>query len=440
LSFLEGEEIVLLEKVDKYKWKGEGAAGIGYFDSTKVRLKETGEITESIKPKKQLHLEFLKLEELEQKSHTKNLHANLIIPSKCVVFDDSNEESCHLVRLELLPPHPLLVFANPRSGGNRGAVLIKYFNRLINPIQVFDISKGGPEKGLKLFSVCKTFRILVCGGDGTVAWVQHHVHALEISTKCSVAILPLGTGNDLSRVLGWGPGFDGGNISRVLSKVEDAEIKLIDRWNVRITKADGTFFDREMNNYFSIGFGAKLAYDFNEWRNKNQKLFSTRTMNKAAYAFDGFKDSIVHSCKDMQKKISASVNNETLTLPTHEELILLNIPSYGGGMDLWGTPKGVKFGQASMNDKKFEMLTVEGSLHMGRIKVGLGHADRIKQASQLVIKSLEDLEFPIQVDGEAEMVHFKEISITHINQVSMLRYNPPPHWFKNFFKAGSFIE
>jgi len=82
--------------------------------------------------------------------------------------------------------------------------------------------------------------------------------------------------------------------------------------------------------------GAKLAHDFGEWRNQNQELFANRTVNKAAYALDGFLDSILHSCKDLDKKVSVAVGNRPLTLPSCEEILILNIPSYGGGIDVWG--------------------------------------------------------------------------------------------------------
>lgn len=50
----------------------------------------------------------------------------------------------------------------------------------------------------------KTYAI-VCGGDGTVMWVVNQLVKNNIqSKKAPIAVIPLGTGNDFSRCLGWG--------------------------------------------------------------------------------------------------------------------------------------------------------------------------------------------------------------------------------------------
>ena len=50
-------------------------------------------------------------------------------------------------------------------------------------------------------------------------------------TPPHVGILPLGTGNDLARVLGWGAGYSHDqDISTILTDVEHAYLSLLDRY------------------------------------------------------------------------------------------------------------------------------------------------------------------------------------------------------------------
>lgn len=98
-------------------------------------------------------------------------------------------------------------------------------------------SSQGPEVGLKLFSNVPNFRVLVCGGDGTVAWVLDVIEQFNFESPPPVSILPLGTGNDLSRVLQWGGGFskvDGPGLSNSLHEVNHAAVTMVDRWKVNI--------------------------------------------------------------------------------------------------------------------------------------------------------------------------------------------------------------
>jgi len=47
--------------------------------------------------------------------------------------------------------------------------------------------------------------LVICGGDGTVMWVVTELSNHKINhSKVPIAMIPLGTGNDFSQVLGWG--------------------------------------------------------------------------------------------------------------------------------------------------------------------------------------------------------------------------------------------
>lgn len=49
--------------------------------------------------------------------------------------------------IPLAGSRPIIVFINPKSGGNQGAKLMQKFQWLLNPRQVFDLTQGGPRSG-----------------------------------------------------------------------------------------------------------------------------------------------------------------------------------------------------------------------------------------------------------------------------------------------------
>uniref|UniRef100_A0A674C8V5 Diacylglycerol kinase n=1 Tax=Salmo trutta TaxID=8032 RepID=A0A674C8V5_SALTR len=127
---------------------------------------------------------------------------------------------------------PLLVLCNSKSGDNQGVKFLRKFKQLLNPAQVFDLMNGGPQLGLRVFQKFATFRILVCGGDGSVGWVLSELDKLNLHKQCQLGVLPLGTGNDLARVLGWG-GLcdDDAQLLQILEKLERATTKMLDSFS-----------------------------------------------------------------------------------------------------------------------------------------------------------------------------------------------------------------
>ena len=63
------------------------------------------------------------------------------------------------------------------------------------------------ELWVKLCVLCSRLRVMAAGGDGTVAWLLKTIKELQLQPPPLLAVMPLGTGNDLSLSFGWGNTF-----------------------------------------------------------------------------------------------------------------------------------------------------------------------------------------------------------------------------------------
>eukprot|EP00439_Symbiodinium_sp_Y106_P017090 s5779_g2.t1 len=119
-------------------------------------------------------------------------------------------------------PEDMFLFVNPGSGGNKGKIfldapkpfIVECPDRKKVNLHIFSMLEGssGNKPGFhKLREVCSRrpgtpVRAIVGGGDGTVMWADSEAtkHGIQTPTQVAWGIVPLGTGNDFSRVAGWG--------------------------------------------------------------------------------------------------------------------------------------------------------------------------------------------------------------------------------------------
>ena len=115
-----------------------------------------------------------------------------------------------------------------------------------------------------MFRNIQYFRILVCGGDGTVAWVLDAIEKENFESPPPVAILPLGTGNDLSRVLQWGGGFSSvegqGGLRALLQHIDHAAVTMLDRWSVTINEHNSEQSENAKQAKFMTNYLGIFAY------------------------------------------------------------------------------------------------------------------------------------------------------------------------------------
>ncbi|XP_039331535.1 diacylglycerol kinase kappa [Saimiri boliviensis] len=543
---------------------------------------------------------------------------------------------------------PLLIFINSKSGDHQGIVFLRKFKQYLNPSQVFDLLKGGPEAGLCMFKNFARFRILVCGGDGSVSWVLSLIDAFGLHERCQLAVIPLGTGNDLARVLGWGAFWNKSKSPLdILNRVEQASVRFLDRWSVMIretprqipllkgqvemdvprfeaaaiqrvesaatelnkilkakypteiiiatrflcsavedfvldivkawgqikqsntaiqsvilksdlmydklsvvmdvlaeeaadtsveksatvpadsSKADrksfipqmdhiakyrlelttkaqnlqkslkliifqveqvldeesrqtisvknfgSTFFledDPEdisqtsprrrsrrgtlssisslksedldnlnldhlhftpetirfkekcvMNNYFGIGLDAKISLDFNTRRDEHPERYNSRLKNKMWYGLLGSKELLQRTYRKLEERVHLECDGEPISLPNLQGIVVLNITSYAGGINFWGSNAAtMEYEAPAIDDGKLEVVAIFGSVQMAMSRIINLHHHRIAQCREVMITIDGEEGIPVQVDGEAWIQRPGLIKIRYKNAAQML--------------------
>ncbi|XP_043232543.1 eye-specific diacylglycerol kinase-like isoform X8 [Amphibalanus amphitrite] len=318
---------------------------------------------------------------------------------------------------------PIIVFLNPKSGGNQGAKLMQKFQWLLNPRQVFDLTQGGPREGLEMYRKVPNLRVLACGGDGTVGWVLSVLDQMGFSPPPAIAVLPLGTGNDLARALGWGGGYTDEPISKILCNISEGEEQDLDRWEAIVTKNEDADPSEEgkdnlplnvINNYFSLGVDAHIALEFHEAREARPDKFSSRLRNKMFYGQAGGKDLLQRRWKDLSEHVTIVCDDTDITHKLREHkvhaILFLNIPSYGGGTHPWaGRDQSTSDGLMEVIGLTTYQLPL---LHAG------GHGTSLGQCRKAVITTARTI--PMQVDGEACRVNPSIITVSHLNRARMI--------------------
>jgi hypothetical protein len=196
----------------------------------------------------------------------------------------------------------LRFIVNTRSGGGQGAALgaaLAPFGP-VAPIQELDRVLAAAEPGDRLIAI---------GGDGTAAAVIE-----AAAGRWAVGVVPVGTGNDLARALGWPLRL--GDPARRAAALAAAPVAPMRRCRIA-----GGGLSRSFCLYLSLGWDAAVAGRFHAWREAHPGWFRSAAGNKAIYAAAGL--------ATRAPVLAATVDGESAAAAG--SLLFLAVPSYAGG-------------------------------------------------------------------------------------------------------------
>ncbi|GFE53100.1 diacylglycerol kinase [Babesia ovis] len=386
-------------------------------------------------------------------------------------------------------------FVNPNSGGKKAANFFEpnveeiHFSKPVpSVVRIYSIIDGpsGHKPGLEhLRGVLENkteddhFKVVICGGDGSVMWIIAEMDAHGIDCNEVVfSIVPYGTGNDFARAVNWN-NFNGlmpfdsnmAPLRRVIDRLFNSTEVLHDFWKVVLTvEPEGSFnkintsnrqketvvdqsgtdvlrMEFMMGNYFSIGVDARIGRGFDRMRSGSGLL------NKLIYLLQGTKNTFrpaIRVDRQIDKMLcgdsySTTVfttekgNSETPILPQCSALIALNIPSYSAGIDAFDRSRRVGLENLSesetkelthfsqkMGDHRLEFLGYRKVYHIASDFCGTSLARRIHASGgpwKIVFKELHPTEkVYFQVDGEFfVMLQPKDVEIMHSRTIRILK-------------------
>lgn len=289
---------------------------------------------------------------------------------------------------ETLPPKTVFIY-NPAAGAGKASFHLDDFEKLINKRWEFkSLCTDKDFVSEQVRELCEKGynRIIVSGGDGTVREVVSGIMISKLDPI--VGIIPQGTGNDLARALGYYKRFMNNPLmymNDLIMGMEKPQCQFC-----RILSLNGKVY---FANYLGIGFDARIARKFHEKRSMplyNRLIYLICIINSLHFKV---KEQIKISFKDTESRCYEK------TIENFKNLLLINIPSYGGGL--------IKIEDIDLKGNTFHLMFMSGILEMlfflfsGKLPKPLlpGRKFDVYKTDEVEI-SLPHNKVLIQIDGE----------------------------------------
>ncbi|XP_020598960.1 diacylglycerol kinase 5-like isoform X2 [Phalaenopsis equestris] len=312
------------------------------------------------------------------------------------------------------PSTPVIVFINSKSGGQLGGELLQTYRQLLSEEQ------GKKNPGTDRQSVVH-FLVQVMKAREIKIDSWHIIMRMRAPIKGSCdPIAPLELPHSL----------------HAFQRVSHTDSLNVEGYHT----FRGGFW-----NYFSMGMDAQVSYAFHSERKLHPERFKNQLVNQSTYAKLGctqgwFCASLFHpSSRNIAQLAKVKILRrhghwEELHIPRSiRSIVCLNLPSFSGGLNPWGTPNHSKARNRDLtppyvDDGILEVVGFRDAWHGLVLLAPHGHGTRLAQAHRIRFefhKGAADHTY-MRIDGEPWKQPLPEnddtvvVEISHLGQVNML--------------------
>lgn len=237
---------------------------------------------------------------------------------------------------------------NPVSGGGEGRRLSAFLPEIMASFDFdenqwrseFTVLEGIEDQIHQLMNTSN--KLIAVGGDGTMSDVLSCL-AKNPEIDVKVGLIPLGTGNDLARVMKIFGNYVNKGLLNTIRKLLSAPSKQFDLWTVN--------GEMTLAAYLSAGLDARVAEKFNQDRAAGKLPWKAVWLNKLYYLVVFMRVRNHHLAQGTTLEYESEGGIQVkVDLSGKRSIIIGNIPSYGGGAN--------PFRDSDYNDGLIEVIPV----------------------------------------------------------------------------------
>ena len=323
---------------------------------------------------------------------------------------------------------------NPSSGKKLGRPILNILkevtkSHVINILKEKDYLDQIKKRALNL-KKGEFLYLVIAGGDGTVNSLVEELNNFDKIDQVVFVPLPVGTGNDMSRSLGFGYNLNLHYIHQFFQRLNSkkCEVVKMDTWYFKAKRKneENFFMKKKFILYFGMGCDAKVVNYYSKLRKNFPFLIQVTKINKLYFFFCW----IILIIKELYngreynklKNIETTIKDKKIDISKYGCVVVLSATVRQGFTNQWNKNLPENFEKQKIDDGIFELLSFDDYLHIGLTTSFVREINRLDRGSELKME-VGDRWICIQLDGEPfDLKGPFVINVEKAKQINVLKY------------------